>query len=67
MGKTYLSYQQNKKNLLQNIYSYKKIVRFLNKKKFKLIFKSRNEDKYIGCKTKKYKTYSLNLIFKNGK
>ncbi len=67
MGKTYFSYQQNKKNLLQNIYSFKKIVTFLNKKKFKLIFKSRNEDKYISCKTTKYKTYSLNLIFKNGK
>jgi len=67
MSKSYVSYQKKKQNLLQKIYSFNEIVSFFKKNKFKLIFKSRNENKYISCKTEKYKTYSLNLIFKNEK
>mgnify|MGYP001239379004 CR=1 FL=1 len=58
----YQSKQINNKNLIQNIYPYSKIISFFNKKKFKLIFKSRNEDKYISA-FQKYKTFSLNLLF----
>jgi len=62
--KNYSSKQTNHPNLVQNIYSFSKLVLILKKKKYKLIFKSRNEDKYIACRTKKFKTYSFNLLFK---
>lgn len=64
LSKTYESRQTNHTNLVQKIYSYKNLLNFLDKKKFKLIFKSRNNDKFIACKKKKYKTFSLNLIFR---
>ena len=60
----YSSKQTNHPNLVQNIYSFSKLVLILKKKKYKLIFKSRNEDKYIACRNKKFKTYSFNLLFK---
>ena len=63
LNKPYKSNQSNHLNLLQNIYNLKFLIKFFNSIKFKLIFISRNEDKYIACKTKKKETYSLNLIF----
>jgi hypothetical protein len=61
--KSYKSKQSNHKNLIQNIYSLTKLNNLFKKNKFKLIFKSRNDDKYISCVNKKYKSYSLNLLF----
>ena len=65
--KSYYSQQKGKKNVIQYIHSFNKIVKFFNKKNFKLIFKSRNDKKNIACKKIKFKTHSLNLIFKNAK
>tara|TARA_B100001996_G_scaffold378733_1_gene363356 strand:- start:179 stop:841 length:663 start_codon:yes stop_codon:yes gene_type:complete len=65
MNKEYVARQSNHINLNQNIYSLSKIISFFKKRNFELIFKSRNEDKYVACKNKKFKTYSLNLLFKN--
>ena len=64
LGKKYSSKQSNHINLVQNVHSLKTLISKLKKKNFSLIFKSRNEDKYIACKTKRFETYSLNLIFK---
>ncbi len=64
LGKTYLSKQSNHNYLIQKIYSFDYLVNKLKSKNFKLIFKSRNNDKYIACKKKIYKTFSLNLVFK---
>jgi hypothetical protein len=61
--KKYVSKQSNHLNLIQHIYSISYIKKFYKKMGFELIFKSRNEDKYIACKNKKKRTYSLNLIF----
>jgi len=61
---SYSSVQSNHLNLTQYIHSLKKITKALKKKNFHLIFKSRNDDKYIACRNKKFTTYSLNLIFK---
>ena len=62
LSKSYITQQLNNKNLNQNIHSLKKIEAFFKKKKFEISFKSRNNDNYISAK-KKYKTYSLNLLF----
>lgn len=59
---SYKAKQLNTKNLFQNIYSLKELCNFFNKKKFKLIFKSRNNNKFISAK-QKYKTFSANLLF----
>ena len=64
LKKDYLSKQTNHPKLIQNIYSLSKIVSSFKKYNYKLIFKSRNSDKYIACKNKKFETYSLNLLFK---
>ncbi len=63
LKKTYKSIQINHPNLTQNVYSLNSLIHKLKFKKFKLIFKSRNKDKYIACKKKIHKTLSLNLIF----
>ena len=56
--------QSNHKELFQNIYSYKLIYQKLLNKKFELIFKSINRQKYSGI-NKKYKNiFSVNLLFK---
>lgn len=56
--------QSNHKELFQNIYSYKFIYQKLLNKKFELIFKSINHQKYSGI-NKKYKNiFSVNLLFK---
>ena len=60
---SYRSSQDNHQNLIQTVHSIKKIINFFNKFNFKLIFKSRNSDKFIGCYKKKSETYSLNLLF----
>tara|TARA_Y100001970_G_scaffold264343_1_gene350840 strand:- start:956 stop:1612 length:657 start_codon:yes stop_codon:yes gene_type:complete len=62
LSKSYVTKQLNNKNLNQNIHSFNKIVNFFKKKKFELQFKSRNNNNYISAK-KKYKTYSINLLF----
>lgn len=62
LSKNYRSKQNNHKNLIQNVHSLNNIERYFNEIGFKLVFKSRNEDKYIACERKKKKTYSLNLI-----
>jgi hypothetical protein len=59
----YESKQKNHKSLTQNIHSLFNVKKYFNKIGFSLIFKSRNDDKYIACKKKQKKTYSLNLIF----
>lgn len=65
LGETYESIQSNHLNLVQKVYSYKEIISNFKKLNFNLIFQSRNLDKYIACKKKKFKTFSLNLIFSN--
>ena len=64
LSKTYISKQSNHSYLTQKIYSFDYLVNKLKSKNFKLIFKSRNDDKYIACRKKIYKTFSLNLVFK---
>tara|TARA_B100000242_G_C43016808_1_gene472868 strand:- start:592 stop:1269 length:678 start_codon:yes stop_codon:yes gene_type:complete len=64
LSKTYISKQSNQKYLFQKVYSYNRLVSKLKSKNFKLIFKSRNNDKYIACKKKIHKTFSLNLVFR---
>lgn len=63
LSKTYYTKQLNHSHLIQNIFSIKELIEKLKLNKFNLIFKSRNDDKYISCKFKRFKTYSLNLIF----
>jgi len=65
LERTYFCKQSNHTNLTQKIYSYNSIIKNFKKKNFKLIFKSVNDNKYIGCKKNRYKTLSLNLIFLN--
>lgn len=62
LSKSFKSKQKNQKNLIQNVHSLNDVKKYLNKFGFKLVFKSRNDEKYIACKTEK-NTHSLNLIF----
>ena len=64
LSKTYISKQSNHTNLMQKVYSFDYVVKKFKSKKFNLIFKSRNDDRYIACKKKIHKTFSLNLVFK---
>lgn len=64
INKAYISKQSNHPSLIQNIYTLKKIEKFFKDIGFNIVFISRNENKYIACKVKKSKTYSLNLILK---
>ena len=64
LSKTYVSKQSNQKYLFQKVYSFNHLVSKLKSKDFKLIFKSRNNDKYIACNKQLSKTFSLNLVFK---
>lgn len=59
----YTSAQSNHNTLIQNIYPISYIKQFYKKRGFELIFKSRNNEKYIACKNKQKNTHSLNLIF----
>jgi len=63
LSKKYKSKQKNHKNLLQNIHSLNDIKKKFNRLGFSLIFKSRNDEKYIACEKKQKNTHSLNLIF----
>jgi hypothetical protein len=63
ISKKYRSKQKNHKNLIQNVHSLDNIKKYFSKVGFKLVFKSRNDDRYIACEQKQKKTYSLNLIF----
>ena len=63
LSKKYRSKQKNHKNLIQNVHSLDNIKKYFSKVGFKLVFKSRNDDRYIACEQKQKKTYSLNLIF----
>ena len=63
LSKEYKSKQKNHKHLIQNVHSLSNIEKYFNKIGFKLVFKSRNDEKYIACEKKHRKTYSLNLIF----
>ena len=49
--------------LIQNIHSLKEIKKIFKDLGFNMVFISRNDDKYVACKTKKSETYSLNLLF----
>jgi hypothetical protein len=62
LKKSYSGMQTNHKNINQKIYSLKEINKFFLKKNFKLIFKSRNDEKLSAGKNKK-DTYLLNLVF----
>ena len=55
--------QSNHAGLTQYIHNISEIKKFFLKKKFNLIFKSRNDDKFVACKKKQKETFSLNLIF----
>ncbi|RPG95530.1 MAG: hypothetical protein CBE46_000800 [Candidatus Pelagibacter sp. TMED286] len=63
LKKKYRCIQSNHLNLIQNVHNFGTIKKFFQREKFKLIFKSRNDDKFIACKNKKLGTFSLNLIF----
>ena len=62
LKRSYTELQTNHKNLIQNIYSLDEINNFFFKRKFKLMFKSRNDEKLSVAKNKK-NTYLLNLLF----
>ena len=63
LSKEYISRQKNHKSLIQNIHSLKGIQKYFDKFGFGLVFKSRNDEKYIACEKKQKNTHSLNLIF----
>ena len=62
LRKSYSETQTNHKNLKQNIYSLSEIKKIFLKKKFKLMFKSRNNKNLSGTQNKK-DTHLLNLVF----
>tara|TARA_B110000285_G_C15117143_1_gene614797 strand:+ start:997 stop:1680 length:684 start_codon:yes stop_codon:yes gene_type:complete len=63
LSKKYKSKQKNHKSLIQNIHTLRDIKKYFKKYGYNLIFKSRNNEKYIACERKLKKTFSLNLIF----
>ena len=63
LKKSFKSSQKNHKNLIQKIYNYNSLISFFIKKKYKIIFKSINEKKYIGLKNNNKHTFSINIIF----
>tara|TARA_Y100000992_G_scaffold279077_1_gene225105 strand:+ start:11010 stop:11666 length:657 start_codon:yes stop_codon:yes gene_type:complete len=63
LNKTYTSFQKNHKKLKQNIVDFKKLNLFLNKKKFKLIFKSSIALEKSSIKNIEKNTFFLNLLF----
>ena len=67
LKKKYESKQSGKKNVTQYIHSFDRIIAFFKRRNFKLIFKSRNNEKNISCDKIKFKTHSLNLILRNAK
>lgn len=63
LSKEYTSRQKNHKDLIQNIHSLKGIKKFFAKFGFSLVFKSRNNEKYVACEKEQKNTHSFNLIF----
>ena len=63
LSKKYKTKQENHKFLIQNIHTLDNIKKYFKKIGFNLVFKSRNNNKYIACEKKLKKTFSLNLIF----
>ena len=63
LKKEFISKQTNHKQLSQKIYNYYNIINFFKKKKFKLIFKFINKNKYVASLKNKTSTFSLNLVF----
>lgn len=63
VNKKFISKQSNHINLQQKIFNYYDLIKFFKKKKFSLIFKSRNETKYAASLKNKSSTFSLNLVF----
>ena len=62
LGKSFSAIQSNHSNLVQNIHNYNSLISFFKRKKFKVIFKSRNDDKFIGLKKTNKKVLSLNIV-----
>lgn len=62
LDKSFSAIQSNHSNLVQNIHNYNSLINFFKKKKFKIIFKSRNDDKFIGLKKTNKKVFSLNIV-----
>ncbi len=62
LGKSFSAIQSNHLNLVQNIHNYNSLINFFKRKKFKVIFKSRNDDKFIGLKKTNRKVFSLNIV-----
>ena len=62
LGKSFSAIQSNHSNLVQNIHNYNSLINFFKRKKFKVIFKSRNDDKFIGLKKTNRNVFSLNIV-----
>ena len=62
LGKSFSAIQSNHSNLMQNIHNYNSLINFFKRKKFRVIFKSRNDDKFIGLKKTNRKVFSLNIV-----
>lgn len=60
---SYVAKQTNQRNLLQFVHDYEFFKKFLNEKKFNLIFKSSIDIKLAKLKPIKLGTYFLNLLF----
>ena len=56
--------QENAKNLYQTVYPLEYIEKKLLKNKFKIIFKSINDFKYLGIRKKYNNVFSTNILFK---
>ena len=61
--KKFITKQSNHKNLNQTVFNYNDLIDFFKKKKFSLVFKSRNQTKYAASLKNIGITYSLNLVF----
>ena len=62
LGKSFSAIQSNHSNLVQNIHNYNSLINFFKKKKFNFIFKSKNDDRFIGLKNTNKKVFSLNIV-----
>lgn len=61
--KEFITKQSNHMNLHQKIFNYNDLINFFKKKRFSLVFKSRNETKYAASLKNLSSTFSLNLVF----
>ena len=60
---TYISKQNNQKNLYQTVHSLKKLKSYFKKKKFDLTFQSAFNLRFAGLSLIKKDTFFINLIF----